>query len=172
MPTAPPPSLIPATLRVQSRVGSPPLLSPEYPAAEDYDFVLRMMRHGRARNLPRPLIKYRLHNQQQSSVARDRMSDIRRQLSDSRLGEIGIALDSGTRQALEQIIMNPEARLDDFGAAAKDPNVLMLLVQGYRLLLQLLDSLARAESPRPGELPALRQRLRERCMAAIGLGSS
>jgi glycosyltransferase involved in cell wall biosynthesis len=144
-------------------------LNPDYPAAEDYDFVLRLLRHGRARNLSEPVIKYRLHNQQQSNLAGEAMGQIRKRLSDQRMAEIGLGLDDGTRKALEQILMNPDASLKDFGAGANEASVVMLMVQGYRLLLQVLDGLVRVDEPLPGEYPALRQRLRERCLAAIGV---
>ena len=144
-------------------------LNPDYPAAEDYDFVLRLLRLGRAKNLSQPVIKYRCHNEQQSSRASSRMRDIQRQLSQVRLAEIGLEIDQQTRAALEHLIVNPDTTLKDFGSGGAEANGLMLLVQSYRLLLQVLDALARVEPPRPGELAALRQALRERCMAAIGL---
>ncbi|MBI1773866.1 MAG: glycosyltransferase family 2 protein [Proteobacteria bacterium] len=144
-------------------------LNPLYPAAEDYDFVLQLLRHGRARNLTEPTIKYRCHNDQQSSLVQPQMQDIQKRISDARLAEIGIEVPAEARKVLEFIVTNPQATFKDFGVEPTDQNILMLLVQSYRMLLQVLEALARSEDPRPGELAALRQCLRERCLAAIAV---
>lgn len=55
--------------------------------AQDYDLWARMLRHGRGRNLPEPLVAYRAHDTSAGRIGRDQQTSIvldiaNRQLSD------------------------------------------------------------------------------------------
>lgn len=65
---------------------------PALPPVEDYDLWSRLLRHGRGRNLPQPLVRYRLHPAQASRAAPDEVWKLASRVAQRNLADLGVAL--------------------------------------------------------------------------------
>ncbi len=93
---------------------------PRLPAAQDYDLWSRVLRHTDGANLPMPLVRYRIHDGQMTSVRRDDQLDVHDRVAartiSFELPEIDIAesqvrdlraLFHGRRRASERSVSKP-----------------------------------------------------------------
>lgn len=82
----------PAVMLRRDALPPGPVFEADYDCAEDYRLWSRLAARGRLRNLPEPLLRYRVHAAQVTQRRRDRQQAVHLRIAATNLGEAGVAV--------------------------------------------------------------------------------
>lgn len=84
----------------------------DYFPAEDYKLVSELLRLGRARNIRRPLVRYRVHDAQVTSTTWERQNAVADRIARENLLALGVDVAEDEVAALRALYFEPPRRLD------------------------------------------------------------